>query len=129
MVAKPYTKVTWADAIRPDGRPNLISGQDPTEEGNKACPGAGGGHNWQASAYSPQTSWYYFPTTKGCQTYYKTNQDYREGLLYTGSTRTPIPLDPTTAAVEAPDRATGDTNTEYTMGNPPSNGSLSTHTG
>jgi len=38
IVAKPYTKATWADAIRPDRRPNLISGQEPTEEGNKACP-------------------------------------------------------------------------------------------
>jgi len=126
IVAKPYTKVTWADAIRPDGRPNLISGQDPTEEGNKACPGAGGGHNWQASAYSPQTSWYYFPTTEGCQTYYKTSQEYREGFLYTGSTGTPIALDPTTGAVQAVDPATGETKWKFEMVSPPSSGLLAT---
>jgi alcohol dehydrogenase (cytochrome c) len=126
IVAKPYTKVTWADAIRPDGRPNLISGQDPTEEGNKACPGAGGGHNWQASAYSPQTSLYYFPTTEGCQTYYKTAQEYREGFLYTGSTGTPIALDPTTGAVQAVDPATGETKWKFEMVSPPSSGLLAT---
>ncbi|MGH9659039.1 MAG: pyrroloquinoline quinone-dependent dehydrogenase, partial [Bryobacteraceae bacterium] len=39
LAAKPFTKVTWADGIGPDGRPNLIAGQDPTEEGNPSCPG------------------------------------------------------------------------------------------
>ena len=126
IVGKAYTKVTWADGIRPDGRPNLISGQEPTEEGNKTCPGVGGGHNWQASAYSPQTTWYYFPTTVGCQTYYKTNQEYREGLLYTGSTGTPIPLEPTTGAVQAVDPATGNTKWTFDMVSPPSSGLLAT---
>jgi len=126
LVAKPYTKVTWADGIRPDGRPNLIAGQDPTEEGTKSCPSVGGGHNWQASAYSPQTSWYYFPTTEGCHTYYKTEQEFREGLLYTGSTGTPIPLDPTTGAVQALDPATGETKWKFEMVSPPTSGLLAT---
>jgi hypothetical protein len=102
------------------------SGQEPSEEGTRACPGAGGGHNWQASAYSPQTSWYYFPTTEGCQTYYKTAQEYREGLLYTGSTGTPIALDPTTGAVQAVDPATGETKWKFEMVSPPSSGLLAT---
>ena len=29
LVAKAYTKVSWADGINPDGRPRLIAGQDP----------------------------------------------------------------------------------------------------
>src|SRR5712675_1368792 len=35
LQAKAYTKVTWADGIAPNGRPITISGQDPTEEGNR----------------------------------------------------------------------------------------------
>ena len=45
LTAKPYTKVNWADGIGGDGRPILIAGREPTEEGNLACPGLGGGHN------------------------------------------------------------------------------------
>ncbi len=126
IVGKAYTKVSWADGIKPDGRPNLISGQDPTEEGNKACPAVGGGHNWQATAYSPQTTWYYFTSTVGCQTYYKTTQEFREGLLYTGSTGAPIPLDPTTGAVQALDPATGETKWKFEMVSPPTSGLLAT---
>ena len=32
LVAKAYTKVTWADGIGPNGRPILVSGQDPTTD-------------------------------------------------------------------------------------------------
>jgi len=60
LAAKPYTKVTWADGIGNDGRPVLIPGREPTEEGNLACPGLGGGHNWQATAFSQLTGLYYF---------------------------------------------------------------------
>ena len=74
LLAKAYTKVSWADGIGPDGRPKLVAGQDPSEEGTKSCPGLGGGHNWQATAYSPQTGLYYFGTTDGCHMYYKTTR-------------------------------------------------------
>src|SRR5262249_47025003 len=86
LTAKSYTKVTWASGIGPDGRPILIPGQDPTEEGNRACPGLGGGHNWQPTAYSPLTGLYYFNSSDGCQVYYKMKQDYLRGQLYQAST-------------------------------------------
>jgi alcohol dehydrogenase (cytochrome c) len=84
--AKAYTKVTWADGIAPNGRPITISGQDPTEEGNRTCPGMGGGHNWQATAYSPQTGLYYFTSSERCMLFYKTSQEFVEGQWYQAST-------------------------------------------
>jgi len=126
LLATPYTKVSWADSIGPDGRPVLISGQDPTPEGNQSCPSIGGGHNWQASAYSPQTGLYYFPTAEGCQIYYKTDQEFREGQLYTGSTGGPIPLEPTTGAVMAVEPGTGVTRWKYEMVTPATGGVLAT---
>ena len=54
LVAKPYTKVTWATGIGPDGRPIRVPGQEPSEDGTRTCPGLGGGHNWQPTAYSPR---------------------------------------------------------------------------
>src|SRR5437667_22095 len=94
LATRSYTTVTWADGIGGDGRPNLIAGQDPTEEGNKSCPGMGGGHNWQATAYSPGTNLYYFTSTDGCHIYYKTKQDFIEGQWYQGSTNATIPTAP-----------------------------------
>lgn len=126
LLAKPYTTITWAEGIGADGRPILVSGQDPTEEGTKACPGIGGGHNWQATAYSPQTRWYYFTSTDGCQIYYKTHQEFREGQWYFGSAGAPIPLEPATGGILAVDPGTGEIKWKFETVTPPSSGLLAT---
>lgn len=86
LLSKAYTRVTWADGIGADGRPVPIAGQDPTEEGTRTCPGMGGGHNWQATAYSPLTGLYYFTSTERCMLFYKTKQQFVEGQWYQAST-------------------------------------------
>jgi len=87
----------------------LVSEQDPTKEGNKVCPGLGGGHNWQATTYSPETGLYYFPTTDGCDIYFKTTQAYIEGQWYQASTANSVPAEPNTGSILAVDPATGET--------------------
>lgn len=126
LYAKPYTKVTWSDGVDAKGRPNLIAGQDPTADGTKSCPAVGGGHNWQATTYNVQTGWYYFTATEGCQTYYKNHQEFREGLLYTGSTGSPLPLEPTSGAIVAMDPGSGAIKWKYELVSPPPSGLVST---
>jgi alcohol dehydrogenase (cytochrome c) len=126
LAAKPYTQVSWADAIRPDGKPNLISGQDPSADGTKSCPGIGGGHNWQATTYSPKTNLYYFTTTDGCQLYYKTTQEYVDGLWYQASTTIGIPEEPSTGSVVAVKPSTGDIAWKFPLVSSPSSGLLAT---
>jgi alcohol dehydrogenase (cytochrome c) len=126
LAARAYTKVTWADGIGSDGRPILIPGKDPTEDGNIACPGLGGGHNWRATAYNPQTGLYYTPTTDGCHIYYKSRQRYIEGQWYQGSMFTQVPKEPTTGAIVALDPANGATKWRFPLVTSPSAGLLST---
>jgi alcohol dehydrogenase (cytochrome c) len=124
LVAKAYTKVTWADGIGPDGRPILISGQDPTEEGNRTCPGMGGGHNWQATAYSPQTGLYYFSSSEHCMLFYKTSQEFVEGQWYQASTVDG--KEPGTGRILAVDPKTGTTSWKFEMVSGPTSGLLAT---
>jgi alcohol dehydrogenase (cytochrome c) len=126
LLAKPYTKVSWADGIGPNGKPVMIAGQDPTEEGNKACPGMGGGHNWQATAYSPQAGLYYFGTTDGCDIYYKMKQDFKEGVWYQASTNGAVPNEPKGGSILAVNPVTGDTKWRFETVTPPSGGMLAT---
>ena len=126
LLAKPYTEVTWADGIDSDGRPILIPGMDPTEDGTLVCPGMGGGHNWHATAYSPQTGLYYAPTTDGCQIYYMTEQGYVEGGWYQASTARSVPSNPARGAVVALEPATGETAWRYEMISRPTSGLLAT---
>jgi alcohol dehydrogenase (cytochrome c) len=121
---KAYTKVTWADGIAPNGRPVLIAGQDPTEEGNRACPGMGGGHNWQATAYSPQTGLYYFTSSERCMLYYKTAQEFVEGQWYQASTVGRS--EPGGGRILALDPKTGDTVWRFDTVSTPTGGVLAT---
>jgi alcohol dehydrogenase (cytochrome c) len=126
LAAKSYTKVSWSDGIGADGRPHLIAGQDPTEEGNRSCPSMGGGHNWQATAYSPRTGLYYFTSTDGCQIYYSTKQDFIEGQWFQGSVTGLIPTEPTTGSILAVNPATGATKWRTPTVTAPSGGLLAT---
>jgi alcohol dehydrogenase (cytochrome c) len=126
LFAKAYTKVTWADGISPTGKPQLVPNQDPTEEGTKSCPGLGGGHNWQATAYNPQTGLYYFGSTDGCQTYYKSKYDFIEGEWYQLSGTESITSEPTTGSLIAVDPSTGQTRWRFEMIRNPSGGVLTT---
>jgi alcohol dehydrogenase (cytochrome c) len=125
LTAKPYTNVTWASKIGADGRPVLLPNQNPSEDGTVACPGIGGGHNWQATAYSQQTRLFYFGSTDGCHTYYKTMHEAIEGQWYQLST---IDRAPQTASgsVIAIDPVTGNTRWRFEMLNAPTGGMLAT---
>ena len=126
LSAQPYTKVTWAKGIGPDGRPILVPGQDPTEKGNESCPGLGGGHNWQPTAYSPQTGLYYFGSTDGCELFYKHKQEYVEGLRYQNSTTEAVPNKRNEGSVLAVDPTTGATKWRLPLISSPSAGMLAT---
>jgi alcohol dehydrogenase (cytochrome c) len=126
LAAKPYTKVTWASGLEKDGRPVLVAGQEPSEKGTVSCPGLGGGHNWQPTSFSPQTGLFYFGSTDGCQIYYKTNQQYVEGLWYQLSTTEPIAKQAGIGSVIAIDPATGETKWRFETVGAPSGGMLTT---
>ena len=107
ITAKPYTKINWADGISADGRPILIANREPTPKGNLVCPGLGGGHNWNATAFSPQTGLYYFSSTNGCQLFNVEKQEYVEGKQYQNGDAFGVPKDPQSGSVDAVDPATG----------------------
>ncbi|HLN01311.1 MAG TPA: PQQ-dependent dehydrogenase, methanol/ethanol family [Bryobacteraceae bacterium] len=126
LAAAPYTKITWSTGIDAKGRPQLVPGMDPSEEGTKVCPSLGGGHNWSATAYSPQTKLYYFGSTDRCHLFYLHKQEYRTGQWYQASTEAEIPNEPGAGAVVAVDPATGETRWRFEMVSPTSAGMLAT---
>ncbi len=115
LASAPYTKINWSTGIGADGRPRLLPGLEPSEEGTKVCPGIGGGHNWSATSYSPQTGLYYFGSSDGCHLVYSHPQQYRRGQWYQASTETDIPNEPAKGAVVAVDPRTGETRWRFEM--------------
>jgi len=126
LLARRYTTVSWASGIDSNGRPILVPGQEPTDSGTKTCPGLGGGHNWEPTAYSPQTGLYYFGSADGCQIYYKTSQAYEKGKRFQASTTDEIAKLPSTGSIVAMDPATGVPKWRLETLHTPSGGMLAT---
>ena len=126
LFVKPYTQVSWTKGFTPEGRPILVPGLEPSEGGTKACPGLGGGHNWQATAYSPQTGLHYFSSTDGCHMFYRTEQQFVEGQWYHLSTVDGVKGEQEKHSVVAVDVATGNTKWRNELATSASGGMLAT---
>jgi alcohol dehydrogenase (cytochrome c) len=114
LFAREYAKQTWAERIDETGRPVLIPGMEPSEEGTHVFPAAVGASNWWSPSYSPQTGLFYLMTYNGAETYFLGEVEYQEGGLYLGGV--PIatePADNYVSAVRALDAATGERKWEH----------------
>jgi PQQ-dependent dehydrogenase (methanol/ethanol family) len=89
VLAEPFVKkITWASGIGPDGRPQLLPGNEPTVEGQLVCPAVAGAANWPSSAYNPVTGLFYMFAEESCNIYTKNDQWWEAGKsFYGGGTR------------------------------------------
>jgi alcohol dehydrogenase (cytochrome c) len=73
-------KQTWTKGLDETGRPILIPGLAPSEEGVLVYPGLGGAVNWPGPAYSPQTNMIYVQAQENYgQYFYKYVTPYKPG--------------------------------------------------
>jgi PQQ-dependent dehydrogenase (methanol/ethanol family) len=89
LLAEPFVrKITWASGIGPDGRPQLLPGNEPTVEGQLVCPAVAGAANWPSSAYNPSTGLFYMFAEESCNIYSKNDEWWEAGKsFYGGGTR------------------------------------------
>ncbi len=89
LLAEPFVKnITWATGIGGDGRPLLVTGNDPTHDGQRVCPAVAGATNWPSTAFSPVTGLLYLFAEESCAIYTKNDQWWEAGKsFYGGATR------------------------------------------
>ena len=126
LYGRPYTTVNWSDGLDENGRPRVIKGLEPSEAGTKVCPGLGGGHNWQSTAFDPRTGLYYFGSTDGCQTFKRNDREFVEGRWYQLSGTENLPEEPETGSLIAVDSSTGKIRWRFEMVHNPAGGTLAT---
>src|SRR5204862_5934416 len=108
LLAKPFVKkITWAREIGADGRPVLIPNQEPTTEGNRACPGLEGASNWFSTSFNPDTGFYYVQTLEKCDVYRKIDVPWQAGKGYMGGTARLAPGERAQKILRAIDIQTG----------------------
>ena len=73
LLARPFVqKLTWASGVGPDGRPQLLPGNTPDENGVITCPAIRGATNWMSTSFSPATRLFYVMAVENCFLYRST---------------------------------------------------------
>jgi alcohol dehydrogenase (cytochrome c) len=129
LLGKPYTNQTWAKELDNKGRPILMQNNEPTSDGTRTCPGLGGGANWMASSYNPQTKLFYFSEQELCDVYYTAPAVYVEGKPYWGSVFRGATGEQGYGLLKAIDPTTGETKWDFRFYQPSWAGTLSTSGG
>src|SRR6266496_1677020 len=110
LVAEPFVKnITWASGIGPDGRPQLLPGNEPTAEGQRTCPAVAGAANWTSTAFSPSTGLFYMFAAESCNIYSKNDQWWEAGKSFYGGGTRQAPLETGGKSLKALDIQTGKT--------------------
>ncbi len=79
LMGEAFAKQTWASGFDDTGRPLVIPGSDPTEQGVVTCPAIRGATNWMATAYSPRTRLFYLLAHESCNLYTKADRPWKQG--------------------------------------------------
>jgi alcohol dehydrogenase (cytochrome c) len=126
LAGAPYAKQTWAKGLDDRGRPILIPGMDPSEEGVLVWPSLNGATVWFSPSYSPKTGLVYVSTREVGATYYKREAQYKPGTFFAGGGETRVPEDQQWGALRALEVATGKLQWEFRLQSAPWAGVLST---
>jgi alcohol dehydrogenase (cytochrome c) len=84
LFAKPFVRVTWTRGFDSSGRPMVNPEAIPTLKGVTVCPGAAGGKEWNAMAYSPLTRMAYIPAIENCALFVNNGVEARKLNLPAG---------------------------------------------
>ena len=129
IVAKPFVETTWAKEIDAAGRPMLLPGNLPDENGTRTCPDLGGGTNFMSPSYDPTMRLFFVTARETCATYYGWDQPFTPGEQYTGgATRRPREQK-NFGALRAIDPITGERRWEFRYTSVSSSGVLTTASG
>jgi alcohol dehydrogenase (cytochrome c) len=129
IVAKPFVETTWAKEIGPDGRPVMLPGHLPDEDGSKTCPDLGGGTNFMSPSYDPTSRLFFVTARETCAVYYAWEQKFKPGEQWE-SGGTIRPKDQKNfGALRAIDPATGQMKWEFRYTSVSSSGVLTTASG
>lgn len=80
LLGKPFIKkLNWASGIGPDGKPQLLAGNQTSRAGTKTCPAVRGATNWYSTAFHPGTRLFYVMAVEDCSVYRQSQNGGYEG--------------------------------------------------
>ncbi|HYU78152.1 MAG TPA: PQQ-dependent dehydrogenase, methanol/ethanol family [Vicinamibacterales bacterium] len=130
IVAKPFVETTWAKEISTvTGKPILLPGHVPNEQGSRTCPDLGGGTNFMSPSYDPKVNLFFVTARETCATYFAFDQEFKPGVNWEAG-GTIRPRDQRNfGALRAIDPVTAERKWEFRYTSVSSSGVLSTASG
>ena len=126
LSATPFGTVTWSHSKDAEGRPQADPDTEPTLEGRRICPGAGGVTNWYSPSFSPKAGLFYVTANENCDVFSTAPQKYEPGNAFYGSAYIPAEDSPGLGSVKAIDPLTGKVKWEFKHVTGSASGLLST---
>ena len=125
LLGKPFVqKLTWASGIGPDGRPQLLPGNTPDENGVTTCPAIRGATNWMSTSFSPATRLFYVMAVENCFVYRSTMFGGGRGRGAASPARGAAPPTPAPARGTPPPSPFGLAGGGFNRGGPGGGGSM-----
>ena len=121
-----YARQTWAKGLDDQGRPMVLPGVEPSEQGTLVWPNLNGATVWFSPSYSPRTRLFYVAVRELGSIYYKREADYEPGTFFAGGGEAGIPNGDRSGAIRALEATTGKLRWEFPMHTAPWAGVLST---
>jgi alcohol dehydrogenase (cytochrome c) len=85
------TNLTWSTGLDANGVPTVNQAAVPTTTGVQSCPALAGAANWQSTAYSPTTGYFYVQALENCSMFYKqANPVWQAGQEFPGGSARPV---------------------------------------
>ncbi|HYL68486.1 MAG TPA: PQQ-dependent dehydrogenase, methanol/ethanol family [Candidatus Limnocylindria bacterium] len=126
LLAKPFSRVTWASEVGPDGRPRLLPVAAESKNGTVVCPAAAGATNWMSPSFSTQTGLLYVAVREQCDLFVGMPQAFHPGHPYIGSVYFKPADERPWGALRAIDPLSGQIKWDFKYVSPPWAGALST---
>jgi alcohol dehydrogenase (cytochrome c) len=126
LLARAFSRVTWASEIGQDGRPRLLPAAAESKDGTVVCPAAAGATNWMSPSFSTQTGLLYVSAREQCDFFVGIPQAFHPGHPYIGSVYFKPADERPWGALRAIDPLTGQIKWEFKYVSAPWAGVLST---
>lgn len=126
LVGVPYAKQTWAKGLDDKGRPVVLPGSEPTEEGNLVWPSLQGATNWFSPSLDAAAGMFYVAVREMGAYYFKGEAEYKPGTFFAGGGERALKPDDNWGAVRGLEASTGKMKWEFRLKSPPWAGVLST---
>ena len=125
LASTAFAKQTWTRGLDAKGRPVVLAGAEPTDQGSLLWPSVSGATNWFSPSFDPNLKTFFVSVRERGSYYFKNEVIFRPGQYFVGGGERALPPGENYGAIRALDAASGAKTWEFRLLSPPWAGLMS----